>query len=111
MTDNAFVMHRAIRLTTLRSPDQSEQLAELAIELPVLDVRLRANRLSLSYKVTDVQWPYIEQRLEALQLLDGESGLNRLRCWWYRYVDANALSNATAKNDHCCNKAPSVTRR
>jgi hypothetical protein len=107
----ATMMSRRFRMAENLSDEQLDDLSELLSGSNVSKFIVNHQRLSMKYDVTVIQWPEIFELIKDYGEINRVFCLNRVRNRWYRYVDQNALANATSKSDHCCNKPPVIPKQ
>lgn len=105
----AFLVTRGIPLSFTSQDQRDRVLTTLAQTDGVLGTRVDRNgRLRIHYDAARIGFGNIEHALTAAGLSLPKGTLWRLKSAWYRYVDANARSNAQAKAGACCSKPTDI---
>ncbi len=105
----AFEVSRSIPLASMSDLEQGMQ-ALRAIE-PITHVHLHGKSLRIRYDASCVGFKEIEQLLADAGIVPATGLSWRCRSAWYRFLDANAKSNALSGGGACCSRPPSPWRR
>jgi hypothetical protein len=103
----SFQVRRAIRLADAQPENLARAVQALKTIDWINDVRVQGGHLRVHYDASIVNFRDIERVLD-LAGLHQPAGLSwRCRSAWYRFLDANARSNALSKGGACCSRPPS----
>jgi hypothetical protein len=93
---------------------QMEKLQQLAKTLQAIEsiaeVRVDDGQLRLRYDASSVGFQDIERLLDEAGVSRPTGFWWRLKSAWYRFLDANARSNALSRGGACCSRPPSPWR-
>lgn len=104
-----FLVTRSIPLSFPSAAERDRVLAALAQTDGVLGARVDRNgRLRIHYDAARIGFGDVEHALTAAGLSLPTGASWRLKSAWYRYLDANARSNAQAKAGACCSKPTDI---
>lgn len=106
----AFQVRRTIPLANAR-PEKIEQAVQTLRAAEWLsDVHVEGRRLRVAYDASAVNFRDIERLLDAAGMQRPASLWWRCQSAWYRFLDANARSNALSRGGACCSRPPSPWR-
>ncbi len=107
--NNAFTVTRVAR-TINASDKQLTRVAQILEETEgLLEVRVgREGRLHIRYDASHIGFGDIERLLDNVDIALPRSAGWWLKSAWYRFLDQNAQTNATAKGGACCSNPTDI---
>jgi hypothetical protein len=107
---NAFLVRRTVPLAEAPAAPEASLNALRAIE-PIVEASVAGRTLRLRYDASCVGFADIERLLGEAGIVPARGLAWRWRSAWYRFLDANARSNAQSGGGACCSRPPSPWRR
>jgi hypothetical protein len=107
---DAFLVKRTIPLSNTPAERLDEGVRALRAIEPITDVRVEGDRLRLRYDASCVGLKDIEQLLADAGIVPASGFWWRCKSALYRFLDANARSNALSRGGACCGRPPSPWR-
>lgn len=103
----AFLVRRTLLLPALDQEALERAAQTLRAIEPIAEVRIGKGRLYLRYDASCVGFADIERLLSEAGVPLPQGFGWRWRAAWYRFLDANARSNALSRGGACCSRPPS----
>lgn len=99
--DKAFVATRRIRVQAFVGEDAIRSQLEAVPGVVAAHVDRRGRGLRVRYDMREVAFGQIEAALTHAGSPPANAWFDRLKAWWFRYLDRNAQANARSRGA-CC---------